>query len=121
MQVDVKWWLFIWGFSVYIKIIVDKCISYANLLLNRILCPFYAKGGGCVGGTTIFQSQDPYFLHSPPDQFGFKKDNTFQVGLETYLDQPCPLIAPLVERYFGASGAGYDKHSANFGAVSLSV
>ena len=40
------------------------------------------------------------FLHSPPDQFGFMEEPTFQHGFTTYLGQPCPLIAPLVGMYF---------------------
>jgi hypothetical protein len=41
------------------------------------------------------------FLQSPPDRIGYMGDNVFQVAMTTYLGQPCPIITPLVGRYFG--------------------
>jgi hypothetical protein len=40
------------------------------------------------------------FLLSPLDQLGYMEDEVFQVGIATYLSQPCPLMAPVMGRYF---------------------
>ena len=60
------------------------------------------------------------FLQSPPDQIGYMGDNIFQVAMATYLGQPCPIMAPVVGRYFGKSGAQVDKYGANLAVASLS-
>ena len=59
------------------------------------------------------------FLHSPPDQFGYIEDPVFQVAVATYLGQPCPLMQPLVGRFFGKKGKRLDKYGANLAAASL--
>jgi hypothetical protein len=59
------------------------------------------------------------FLHSPPDQFGYMESPVFQVALTTYLGQACPLMAPVVGRYFGKKGDALDKYGANLAAASL--
>ena len=59
------------------------------------------------------------FLHSPPDQYGYMEDEVFQVALATYLGQPCPIMAPLVGRYFGKKGKQLDKYGANLAAAPL--
>ena len=41
------------------------------------------------------------FLTSPPDAIGYLGDNVFQVSTATYLGQSCPIIAPVVGRFFG--------------------
>ena len=41
------------------------------------------------------------FLTSPPDAIGYLGDNVFQVSITMYLCQPCPIIAPVVGRFFG--------------------
>ncbi len=43
------------------------------------------------------------FLLSPLDQLGYMEDEVFQVGIATYLSQPCPLMAPVMGRYFRKS------------------
>ena len=62
------------------------------------------------------------WLHSPPDQYGFIDDpiSIFQVTTATYLGQPCPLMQPLVGRYFGKKGQQLNKYGANLAAASLS-
>jgi hypothetical protein len=59
------------------------------------------------------------FLLSPPDQLGYMEDEVFQVGIATYLSQPCPLVAPVVECYFGKCGKYFDPYSANLASASL--
>ena len=59
------------------------------------------------------------FLSSPPDAIGYLGDNVFQVVLTTYLGQPCPMMAPLVGRFFGKSGEKVDKYGANLAAAAL--
>jgi hypothetical protein len=56
------------------------------------------------------------FLHSPPDQLGYMEDEVFQVGIATYLGQPCSLMAPVTGCYFGKCGK---QHGANLAAASL--
>ena len=43
-------------------------------------------------------------LLSPPDQCGFFEDTTFQIAFATYLGLSCPIMAPVVGRYFGKKG-----------------
>ena len=59
------------------------------------------------------------FLLSPPDHFGFMEDPVFQVALSTYVGQPCPLMAPVVGRFFGNNGQKLDKYGANLAAAVL--
>ena len=59
------------------------------------------------------------FLQSLPDRIGYMGDNTFQVAMTTYLGQPCPIIAPLVGRYFGKKGTKVNKYEANLAATAL--
>jgi hypothetical protein len=59
------------------------------------------------------------FLLSPPDQLGYMEDEVFQVGIATYLGQPCPLMAPVTGRYFGKCGKQLDWYGANLAAASL--
>jgi hypothetical protein len=33
------------------------------------------------------------FLLAPPDQLGYMEDEVFQMGIATYLGQPCPVMA----------------------------
>ena len=58
-------------------------------------------------------------LQSPPDSIGYMGDNIFQIAMTTYLGQPCPIMAPVVGRYFGKKGAQVDRYGANLAAVSL--
>ena len=41
------------------------------------------------------------FLTSPPDAISYLGDNVFQVSITMYLCQLCPIIAPVVGRFFG--------------------
>ena len=59
------------------------------------------------------------FLHAPPDAFGFLEDTIFQVGLLTYLGMPCPVMAPMVCRFFGKNGEKLGKIGANLGTMLL--
>ena len=59
------------------------------------------------------------FLHAPPDAFGFLEDNIFQVAIATFLGQACPVMAPLVGRFFGKSGQRLDKFGVNLGTATL--
>jgi hypothetical protein len=59
-----------------------------------------------------------FFLY-PPDQLGHTKDEVFQVGIATYLGQPCPLMAPVIGCYFGKHGKQLDWYGANLPAASL--
>jgi hypothetical protein len=59
------------------------------------------------------------FLLSPLDQLGYMEDEVFQVGIATYLGQPCPLMAPVTGRYFGKCGKQLDRYGANLAASSL--
>ena len=59
------------------------------------------------------------FLHSAPDELGYIKDPIFQVSVATYLGQPCPLMQPVVGRFFGKKGDQLDKYGANLAAASL--
>ena len=61
----------------------------------------------------------PVFLVSPPDHFGYFEDPHFQIAITNYLGQPCPLMAPVVGRFFGKNGAVLDKYGANLAAASL--
>jgi hypothetical protein len=47
------------------------------------------------------------------------EDEVFQVGIATYLGQPCPLMAPVVGCYFGKHGKQLDWCGANLAAASL--
>ena len=57
------------------------------------------------------------FLLSPPDCLDYVKRPLFQVAVATYLGQPCPLMAPLVRKFFGKSGSQLDKYGANLAAA----
>ena len=59
------------------------------------------------------------FLHSPPDQFGYIEDQIFPVAVAQYLGQPCPMMAPVVGRFFGKDGQVLDEYGANLAAASL--
>ena len=59
------------------------------------------------------------FLTSPPDRIGHLGDNVHQVAMTTYLGQPCPMVAPLVGRYFGKNGDVVDKYGANLASAAL--
>ena len=59
------------------------------------------------------------FLLSPPDHFGYMENPHFMISLATYLGQPCPVMAPVVGRFYGKSGARLDKYGANLAAASL--
>ena len=59
------------------------------------------------------------FLTSPPDRIGYLGDNVFQVIVATYLGQPCPMIAPLVGRFFGKKREQADKYGVNLAAAAL--
>ena len=59
------------------------------------------------------------FLNSPPDRIGYLGDNVFQVVLTTYLGQPCPVMAPIVGRFFGKKGERVDEYGANLAAAAL--
>ena len=54
----------------------------------------------------------PTFLLSPPDHFGFLADPHFQIAIANYLGQPCPMMAPVVGRFFGKKGVALDKRFA---------
>ena len=59
------------------------------------------------------------FLHAPPHAFRFMEDTIFQVGLLAYLGMPCPVMVPMIGRFFGKNGEKLDKFGANLGATSL--
>ena len=59
------------------------------------------------------------FLHSPPDHVGYMENETLRMGFARYLGQPCPIIAPLVGRYFGQRGQLLDKYGRNLAAAAL--
>ena len=41
------------------------------------------------------------------------------MGFARYLGQPCPVMAPMVGRYFGQRGQQLDKYGRNLAAASL--
>ena len=59
------------------------------------------------------------FLNSPPDRIGHLGNNVFQVAMTTYVGQPCPVMAPLVGRFFGKKGERVDEYGANLAAAAL--
>ncbi len=59
------------------------------------------------------------FLLSPPDQLGYMEDEVFQVGIATYLGQPCQLMTSVTGHYFGKHGMQLDWYDANLAAASL--
>jgi len=59
------------------------------------------------------------FLLSPPDPFGYIEDPVYQVAMTTYLGQPCPLMTPLVGRFFGKKGTHLDQYGANLASAAL--
>jgi hypothetical protein len=59
------------------------------------------------------------FLLSPPDQLGYMEDEVFQVGIATYLGQPCPLKAMVTGRYFKKRSEQLNWYGANLAAASL--
>ena len=56
------------------------------------------------------------FLLSPLDHFGYMVDPHYQTAMAMYLGQPCPVMAPVVGRYFGKQGTRLDKYGANLAA-----
>ena len=66
----------------------------------------------CTWGSLIF-------LHLPPDQFGYIEDPIFQVAWTTDLGQACPLLAPVVGRYFAKKGEVLDKYGTNLALAPL--
>ena len=58
-------------------------------------------------------------LLSPPDQFGYFEDRIFQLTFATYLGLPCPMMAPVVGRYFEKNGVQLDKYGANLALAML--
>ena len=68
---------------------------------------------------TAWMPMSAEFLHIPPDAFGFLEDTIFQVGIEAYVGVACPVVAPMVGRFFGKKGEKLDKFGANLGAISL--
>jgi hypothetical protein len=59
------------------------------------------------------------FLVSPPDQLGYMEDEVFQVGIATYLGQPCPLVAPVTRHYFEKRGEQLNRYGTNLAAALL--
>ena len=59
------------------------------------------------------------FLHSPPDHVGYMENETLRMGFARYLGQPCPVMAPMVGRYFGKTGQQLDKYGRNLAAANL--
>ena len=47
------------------------------------------------------------------------EDTLFQVAMVTYLGQACPLIKPVVGRYFEKKGQVLDKYGSNMAAAAL--
>ena len=47
------------------------------------------------------------------------EDPVFQASIATYLGQPCPLMQPFVDRFFGKNGKLLDKYGANLAVASL--
>ena len=41
------------------------------------------------------------FLHLPPDHIGYMENEPFHMVFVRYLGKACPIIAPMVGRYFG--------------------
>jgi hypothetical protein len=60
-----------------------------------------------------------FLLSIIPYQLGYTEDEDFQVGIATYLLQPCPLMAPVTGHYFGKLGEQLDWYGTNLAAVSL--
>ena len=58
-------------------------------------------------------------LLSPPDQFGYFEDTIFQFTFTTYLGLPCPIMAPVVRRFFGKKEVRLDRYGANLVAAAL--
>ena len=50
------------------------------------------------------------FLQSPSDAIRYMGDNMFQVARTPYLGQPCPILVPLVGRYFGRKCAQVGRY-----------
>ena len=59
------------------------------------------------------------FLHSPPDHIGYMENETLRMGFARYLGQPCPVMAPMVGRFFGNAGQKLDKYGRNLAAANL--
>jgi hypothetical protein len=59
------------------------------------------------------------FLLSPRDQLGYMENEVFQMGIPTYLGQPCPLAAPATGCYFGKCGKQLYWYGTNLAAASL--
>jgi hypothetical protein len=56
---------------------------------------------------------------SPLDQLAYMEDEVFQVGITTYLGQPCPVMVLVMGRYFGKRGEQLDWYGTNLAASSL--
>lgn len=59
------------------------------------------------------------FLMSPPDGIGYIPDADMQMAITTYLGLPCPVMAPMVGRFFGKNGSVLDEFGANLAAAPL--
>jgi hypothetical protein len=59
------------------------------------------------------------FLLSPLDQLGYMEDEVFQVGIATYLGQPCPFMAMVTGCYFGKRSKQLDWYGTNLAAASM--
>jgi hypothetical protein len=51
-----------------------------------------------------------YFYTQHPDHVGYMENETLWMGFARYLGQPCPVMAPMVGRYFGQMGQQLDKY-----------
>ena len=59
------------------------------------------------------------FLHFPPDHIGYMENKPFCMGFERCLGQACPIIAPMVGRYFGRNRKRLDTYEINLSADTL--
>ena len=78
-----------------------------------------SQAGRAAGGAGYTYLPTIVFLHSPPDHVGYMENETLRMGFARYLGQPCPIIAPLVGRYFGQRGQLLDKYGRNLAAAAL--
>jgi hypothetical protein len=108
--------------------------THAPLVMNALTLEMETQWSRCLGeritailnhGKYEFWAWEAWtkmsatFLLSPPDQLGQMEDEVFQVGIATYLGQPCPLMAPATGCYFGKRSEQLDWYGANFAAASL--
>ena len=61
----------------------------------------------------------PIFLLSPIDEFGYMEDTEFTMSFTTYLGQECPVMKPLVGRFFGKKGQVLNKYGTNLASATL--